>query len=56
MDIVFQPTGNFDEVYLYVSVDNHQDNSPNSFVHNIGGAYGSRSARNREPEVILTRP
>ena len=56
MDIVFQPNGNFDEVYLYVSVDNHQDISPNSFVPDIGGAHGSRSARNRELEHILTRP
>jgi len=56
MDIVFQPNGNFDEVYLYVSVDNHQENSPNWFVPDIGGAHGSRSARNREPKLVPTCP
>lgn len=47
MDIVFQPNGNFDEVYLYVG-------DSFSFTHSrlppdhTGGAHGSRSTRNCE--------
>lgn len=45
MDIVFQPNGNFDEVYLYVGAHPY---SVNMIYNNLtlGRTYGSRSSRN----------
>lgn len=54
MDIVFQPNGNFDEVYLYVGA--HPQ--PVNVIQNdltLGRTHGSRSSRNRDSSSIVAK-